>query len=338
MRQFVCIGAILAVTFLSQPLSAGVIQPFDYFGVYALGDIGTESSRFQATFHGAAGAAGSVHLRSSTIQAAFADGYALHVGGDMSAQYSVTLGGNVDVGGNIEMNGMTVHGHINVGGNIGDFGWSGATIYGSVSAGGTVTFSDRVSVQSTSCAASYVPSVDHDAVSAYFLNTSSSIGSMSATGTLDNQWGNLVFVATSGINIVEVDQETLRNAWGFTLIGPEDAIVLINVPDTTVFLDNTTWMYQGGIAKESVLLNMHSAEDLTLSQTNMVNILAPLAETQLQQGNVDGVLVVGSLYGGGQVMGGSFNADLIPEPTSLSLLALGSVVLLRRRRRMALAA
>jgi len=81
--------------------------------------------------------------------------------------------------------------------------------------------------------------------------------------------------------------------------------VIINVPNHSVVLDNTTWVYQGGITQESVILNMPHASSLTLSQTNKVNILAPMAATDFLQGNVDGLLVAGDLSGGGHVMGGT---------------------------------
>ena len=77
-----------------------------------------------------------------------------------------------------------------------------------------------------------------------------------------------------------------------------------------------------------------NASSLALSSTNKVNILAPLASTAFAQGTVDGLLVVGDLSGGGHVMGGTFNAHAIPDPTTVVLLGLGGVVLLGRRKRL----
>jgi choice-of-anchor A domain-containing protein len=148
-----------------------------------------------------------------------------------------------------------------------------------------------------------------------------------------NQYGNLTFTAVKGINVIDIDQQTLHDAWAFTITGPADATVLINVLNAAVNLDNTTWVYQGGIAESSVVLNMPLATSLTLSQGNAVNILAPLATTQFQQGTVNGQLVVGNLYGGGVVTGGSFNDHALPEPATLSLLALGTLAIMRRRRK-----
>ncbi len=309
---------------------ADVIDPFDYFSVYSLGDIGTSSNRFQATFQGPTGAAGDAYFRSSEIQPFSTNGYTLHVGGSMSAQYTTTFGGKVEAAGNIGMNGVTISSDLHAGGNISDYGWSGAAISGSAYAGGTVNFSDRVSVQATYSNAAYTPQVDHAAVSAYYLNTSSHIGNLAATGSVLGT-GGLVFNAVSGINVVEIDQATLKNAWSFTINAPEDAIVLINVLNASVTLDNTTWTYAGGIGQESVILNMPNASSLALSATNNVNILAPLANTTFGQGNIEGLLVVGNLNGGGYVSGGSFNAHAIPDPATLFLLSLGGLVLMGRR-------
>ncbi|NLX14602.1 MAG: choice-of-anchor A family protein [Phycisphaerales bacterium] len=179
----------------------------------------------------------------------------------------------------------------------------------------------------------YVPLIDYNAVSAYYLATSALIGNMAATGSVTGT-GGLVFTAGSGINVVTIDQQLLREAWSFTINAPEDAIVLINVLNASVTLDSTTWIYEGGITQESVILNMPNASSLALSSTNKVNILAPLASTAFAQGTVDGLLVVGDLSGGGHVMGGTFNAHAIPDPTTVVLLGLGGVVLLGRRKRL----
>jgi choice-of-anchor A domain-containing protein len=327
-----CIMFLVTATVSAvQPLHAETIKPFEYFSVYSLGDIGSTASRFQADFDGAAGAGGDVWLTSSSIMSGSSDSYAMHAGGDFSVQWSGIVDGHVDAGGSIGMNGVTVTGNLYAGGDIYDYGWGNAMIGGSANAGGNVALSSRATVQASHSGVAYEPQVNHQAVSEDFRQTSEQVGNMAAMGSISNQYGKLVFVGSSGVNVVEVDQQTLRSAWGFTIIAPADAVVLINVLDTSVTLDSTTWEFQGGIEKEAVLLNMANAVTLALSQTNGVNILAPLASTQFQQGTVDGFLVVGNLYGGGQVSGGAFTGA-IPEPVTSSLLAAAAMLLLRRRR------
>jgi len=214
------------------PVSADMIQPFDYFSVYSLGNIGTADKRFQATFHGPAGAAGNADLRSSKIISSSeksgilysseksdslvspttisaleasrdglislskvpvypgrADGYALHVGGDLTAQYSTTFGEKVESGGDVRINGVTISADIHAGGNISDYGYNGATITGSAYAGEAVKFSDRVSVEATYSNVSFLPLIDHKAVSAYYLDTSAILGNMAATGSATGTGG-----------------------------------------------------------------------------------------------------------------------------------------------------
>lgn len=333
-----CLAAALCA-----PARAGTIDPFETYSVYSLGNIGTANSRFQAAFYGTAGAAGSVYLSASYITPSDSSAYALHVGGDLNVQYSYTLGGKVEAGGNVLLNGGTVNGNVTAGGSISDFGWSGATINGAARAAGNVNFSSRVNVQSTQSGVAYTPAVNLQSVSAYYLGESAAMEAAPTTGSAINQYGALVFTAKSGLNVISVDQAALLNAWGFTITGPSDAVVVINVPNTTVNLDNTTWSYQGGISENSVLVNMPYATGLTLSQGNAVNIMAPLADTNFEQGTVNGFLVTGDLYGGGVVTGGLFDGggyfdnSSAPEPATLVLLACGAMTLLgRRRRRMAM--
>jgi hypothetical protein len=91
-----------------------------------------------------------------------------------------------------------------------------------------------------------------------------------------------------------------------------------------------------------VLLNMPDASVLNLSGGNIVNILAPLANTTFSSGLLTGGLYVGSLNGAGQIDGGEFdglsklpiaNHFPSPEPATLSLLAVGRLALLRRKRK-----
>ncbi len=299
----------------------------DHFSVYSLGNIGTPDGFFQATgFYGVAGAAGSVHLTSATLGPQ--DDYALHVGGDLSTQYTNQFIGSLAVTGNVNFISASIYGDVYAGGNVSKSGWSALSIDGSVYAAGTVDLPESVNVDSVHSGQPFAPVVDFQAVSSHYLGMSTMIGGMSSTGAVTEQWGELVFTGQSGTNVIEMDQQTLRNAWGFTITAPSDALVYINVPDASVVLDDTTWILEGGITKDAVLLNLANATEFSLSGTNAVNILAPLATTQFGQGTLDGALVAGNLYGGGTVNGGI----MIPEPTLLSLLVMGGLMLLGRRR------
>ena len=307
--------------------------PMGYFNVYSLGDIGSASSAYHSDFQGAAGAAGDVHFAQFSLADVVAPaGYALHVGG------SARLGGgsyygSVEAGGNVELGFLDISGSVLSGGDVSNFG--GGTVSGDVVAAGSVSLSQQMTVYGDKLSGvPYSPMVDHAVMSEFFRTTSDSIGAMSATTAASNSWGMLSINAQSGTNVVSLDGATLRNAWGLSITGPDDAVVYVNVPNETVSLNWTGWEYHGGISAGDVLLNMPNATRLTLSSANAVNILAPDAETYFGAGLIEGVLIVGDLQGGGQVNIGAFDHAPVPEPATMVLLSgLGAVVLGRRRRR-----
>jgi len=332
-RSFVAIGAMLCVTVITATAQADMIDdPFNYFNVYSLGDIGSEASPYHSDFQGRAGAAGNVAFSSfSLLNQPNQTGPALHVGG--SARLTGAYLGDVEAGGDIALGGVGISGNVTAGGYIVQFG--GGSVGGNAHAGLGVALNETLTVYGdTQTGMQYAPTTDHQAISDYFRNTSADIGAMSATGSYTEEWGHLTFTGTEGVNVVNIAAEDLQAAWKFTIDAPTDAIVYVNVPDTDVTLDWTAWNYEGGILAEDVLLNMSNAEYLELSSTNAVNILAPLAATDFDSGLIAGTLIVGDLQGGGQVNNGSFgHGGSIPEPASILLLAGGTWAALLRRRR-----
>jgi len=308
-------------------------NPFDYFNVYSLGNIGSASSPYHSDFQGVAGAGGDVHFAQFSLADVEApSGYALHVGG------SARLGGgsyygSVEAGGDVQLGSLDINGSVFSGGDVSNF--SGGLITGDVAAAGSVSLSRQMTVRgSKTSGAAYSPVVDHAAMSEFFRTSSADIGALDATAGVTNSWGLLRVSAQSGVNVVEISASALRNAWGFAISGPEDAVLYVNVPDEIVSLNWTGWVYHGGISPDDVLLNMPNARSLGLSSANAVNILAPDAQTYFGAGLVTGSLVVGGLRGGGQVNLGGFDHTPVPEPaTMVLLLGSGIVIVLKRRRR-----
>lgn len=334
-RSFVAIGALLLVTVITAAAQADMVDnPFGYFNVYSLGDIGSEASPYHSDFQGRAGAAGNVAFSSfSLLNLPNQTGPALHVGG--SARLTGTYLGDVEAGGDIALGGVGISGNVTAGGYIVQFG--SGTVGGNARAGLGVALDQTLTVYGDKqTGMQYAPTTDHQAISDYFRNTSANIGAMSATASYTDEWGHLTFVGTEGVNVVNIAAEDLQAAWKFTIDAPTGAIVYVNVPDIDVTLDWTAWNYAGGILAEDVLLNMPNAGHLELSSTNAVNILAPLAATNFDSGLVGGTLIVGDLQGGGQVNNGNFgHGSTVPEPTSILLLTGGAWAALLRRRRSA---
>ena len=325
----VCVSFLFAASASASPMA----DPFGYFNVYSLGDIGSATSRYHSDFQGVAGAAGDVYFSWFSLEGnGSSTGTSLHTGG--SATLTGAYKGDLEIGGDAHLGGVSVDGGIRAGGNIANFG--GGSIGGDAIAGGDVRLSGSMTVVGDRISGRPLePMVDHDAVTDFFLDTSADIADMASTGAVQDHWALLSFQGTSGVNVIDVDAETLRRAWGFSIHAPEDAVVYINVPDEEVELDWTGWSYSGGIDRGDVLLNMPNALSLELSSTNAVNILAPYADTQFDAGLLVGSLIVGDLQGCGQVNLGDFDhgGGAVPEPASMAMLAVGGLVVLRRRRR-----
>lgn len=290
---------------------AGVVDPFGQFNVYSLGDIGSSARPYGSDFEGAAGAGGSAHFSGFSLNLLGGEPYGLRVGGDASLRNG-SYYGHVEAGGNVTLGGMNVEGDIQAGGTVQFVG--GGTV------SGTIT-------QHTPAA------TDHAAIGQFFRNYSALVGSQAGQSAANN-WGGLSFTAHSGDNYITIGGATLGNAWGFSITGPSDARVFINVLDASVSLDSTNWDYFGGLSRSNVLLNLPNATTLNLTGGNTVNILAPYANTEFSYGLVTGNLIVGNLMGGGQVNLGGFNGPaVVPEPATLATLAVAGVALLRRRQK-----
>ncbi len=321
---------------------SSLADPFEQFHVYSLGDIGTDNGGYTSDIDGVIGAAGDVYFKSfSAAGKGSTDGYTLHTGGSAYLKGG-SYTGSLDISKDLTLQSLSVNGDIYMGGSLNTQG--GGTINGSIAAGGSADLPKQWSATGGVKEGTDYVGLDYDAISSYFKGTSSSIASMSATGKITNNWGGLSYSAAEGINVLEISSSDLKNAWGFDIKGSAGSKVLINVSDSSATLDSTNWSYSGGITAADVILNFADAEKLSLSSSNNVNILAPLADTYFSSGVITGSLIVGNLNGGGQINFGQFTpgSELsiscvtppsIPEPAAIAFLAIGSLVTIRRRRK-----
>ncbi len=325
------LGALIALLLCAALAAADpMADPFGYFNVYSLGDIGSPSANYHSDFQGVTGAAGDVYFSSFSLDGMDSTtGFSLHTGG--SATLTGAYAGSLEIGGQAYLGSLSVGGSVVTGGDITNF--SGGTIGGDAVAAGQVLLGNNMTVYGQKrSGVPFQPMVDHAVLSEFFRTVSTDIGNLADTGSVVNRWGELIFTGTSGVNVVTVDADTLKDAWGFTITAPANAIVYINVPDGKVELDWTGWSYLGGITAGDVLLNMPNATRLELRSANAVNILAPFAQTYFPLGLITGALIVGDLQGGGQVNLGHFE-HAIPEPATVLLLAGGALAVRRSRRR-----
>jgi len=307
------------------------INPWD-FNVVSLGNIGSPTAKYQSDFQGVAAVGGSAYFTLFSLHDVASAGpgtpYSLYAGGDVQITGSIFNGG-IEAGGTVSMLGANVDGPIVAGG---DLDGTGGTVNGDVTLAGQNLAGLVITIGGTlSEFAPFAPSLDLQELSDYFLQTSTYIGGLASNVGFTEQYGQIQVNVQSGVNVVELTAADLAAAWGFEVTGPADATLLINVLDTSATFDSINFDYTGGITPGHVLLNFPSADVLAISGGLNVNILAPQAETTFPQGLVTGNLIVGSLYGGGQVNAGGFDGT-IPEPASM-LLVLGGLALLPARIR-----
>ncbi|HZW06177.1 MAG TPA: collagen-binding domain-containing protein [Phycisphaerales bacterium] len=328
------LSACAAVAALSCSTLAGVVNPWD-FNVFSRGDIGAPGSNYGSDFQGAAGAVGSAWFGSFSLRDVAGSSPSLanawYGGGAFNNLQGGTVHGNIESAGPVTLNSHTVTGTVYSGGGLAGSGGTignGAVLFGSNTSSITVAGGVTTGVP-------FSPTVDVNAVSAFFLAQSNAAAALSNTATATPVFNAFTVNTVPGVNVVTVSALDLFNAHTFNVNGP--GTLIINVTGSSATLDSTTWNYTGGASSRTTLLNYNHATTLNIPfGGNIVNILAPNAATTFLSGHVDGNLIVGSLMGGHN-FGGQVNwvggfSGTIPAPGAAAALALGGLAACRRRR------
>ena len=308
------------------------INPFEYFNVYSLGDIGQSNDVYNSDIEGTIGAAGNTYFGGFGAPNLGSNEYVLHTGGDFYIKGG-GFNGKIDVGGNVRLANFRLKHDLYAGGNI--------TIPRSTSGAPTATarvagIVDQFRWNNINAVGGvpYDPVLNFDVLNSYFLDTSSTIADMGdvyGTKTYNQPHSNAFFNVESGINVFEINAtDFYATARYAAVVGPADAIVYINATDTDAHLGwSMNWDFIGGVTQSNVLLNFADATDLRVSGGE-INVLAPSADTTFTSGAINGNLITGNLYGGAQVNQGYFSPQIsvVPEPSSVILFISGIIVLL----------
>ncbi len=342
-----------------QAAPAAADDPFAYFNVYSLGDIGSSTDYYKADFQGIAGMAGDGYFGNALDgnpgggfgfhNTAGSDNIA-HVGGDFTLRHGSATG-NLDVAGNVTIKNAYWGGDISAGGDVThnpDYvAWG--TIGGATNVaggyGGNIGSDGYSFVGGLNTGVAYDGLFDFSALNEYFSQTSLQLGSAAVTGVVETHVGDanrLILNAVSGDNVFTLTESQLNAAHTVDIVGPSDAKVFINVGGENVSLDGTTWNYLGGVTAGGVILNYSEAADLRIvdDAANSVNILAPFADVLFNSGLVTGNLITGNLLGGGQVNLARYTAGYVPStptapvptPAPILLMGLGLIGIMATRR------
>jgi len=310
---------VLAVSVL--PAAGTGVDPFLYFNVYSLGDIGSAASPYHSDYQGIGGCAGSAWFSGMSLNdvGAVSSKYSFHAGGSFTFTGAVNNGG-VEAGGDIALTGVSVQGDVVSGGNVTG---NGGSVSGDLTAAGTATLTGLTVSGTVSEGVPFTADVDLGAVSSFFLARSTYYGLLPATAS-PSVGGQVVFTGVSGTNVFDVDASAIDAAWGVAVNAPADATVIVNVRGTLGKITSMDWQVNGGIPLDQVLIHFPEADSLHITGVAVRgNVLAPGASCAFPSGLVTGGLWVGSLRGGGQVNHGFFTE---PEPpTSVKSASWGSV-------------
>lgn len=291
--------------------------------------------------------------------------------GSMSASNSA-IAGSVAVAGNATFSSMSIANGNNgssgstpatgpdvlnlvVGGNL---QWSNGTLFnGSGIYGGDASLAN-LGVSNGSINTGEVP-VDFSALATAAQLASSEFAAMDANGSTTLLYGGVTLLGTdTELNVFTIDSSMLSSVHTVAIQVPEGSAVLINIVGMASSFQNAGLTLNGNSFNSSnaslwseVLWNFESAGTLTVQGVNFAgSLLAPNASVTLQNGNVNGQVVVGNLTTNGAINNFSFNGtaqappsvgdedtSAVPEPGTVLLAGLGLLLLLAGNARRTLA-
>jgi len=168
--------------------------------------------------------------------------------------------------------------------------------------------------------------------------------------TTVQSWGGINLSGSgTAFNVFNLAGSSVSKTNYFEISGDPNSTIVVNISDKDVSLQNFGFNILG-TDKQKVIYNFYEATNITASGISIPgSILAPLANFNFNNGQVDGNVVVASLTGNGESHNYLFNGDLpnvptnhhtptpVPEPANLPGLGLIAVVfgLFRHKRNQA---
>jgi choice-of-anchor A domain-containing protein len=161
--------------------------------------------------------------------------------------------------------------------------------------------------------------IDFAAAQASLTTMSNVLGAEAPNGVTTVRHSNLTLRGTNTtLDIFTVSAAQLAGAKNLCIIVPRDATVIVNVPDNSISIEQLGFRLRG-TGCEHVLWNFPQATDLTISGVGLKgSFLAPNAAMSLNNGQIDGTVVVNSFNGTGELhLCRSEVRVVIPDPAGL---------------------
>ena len=292
--------------------------------------------------------------QASAITLGYADGYNVFVFGNMTqtsdSQGRVAVGGNAILTSfatadrlarsNVPANPLIVGGNlVYTNGQV----FGGNAVYGGTATLTNVGIPDGQFIQGNP--------VDFAAAQQELTGLSSALGQLNANGTTRVEaWRGIYLTGQdANLNVFTLNGSDLSAARFFEVNAPAGSTVVVNVTGQTITLSNFG-MQINGTDKQNVLYNFVNATSLSSDGfTFQGSVLAPLAQYNFNNGNIEGTLIAASVSGNGEFHNYLFAGNLpnlpvsdpqpptastsVPEPTTLAGLGLVAAtgVVLRRK-------
>ena len=154
-------------------------------------------------------------------------------------------------------------------------------------------------------------SIDFDEAEIELQELSDALFEEQANGSVTKNGGQLSMVGTyPDVNIFYLQKQDLKQLWGMSITVPEGSTVLVNVNHHAIQLMNFQPVLHGCEAKD-VLFNFPIANSVQLSSIGWKGtILAPKANIQFNNGQIDGALICKTIQGNGESHHAPFDGDL----------------------------
>ncbi|MEH2378813.1 MAG: choice-of-anchor A family protein [Nostoc sp.] len=295
--------------------------------------------------------------RANAVELGAASDYNVFVLGDISQQYT-DIEGKLAAGGNVNFVGGLGSKLSNNSGNVVVAGQNltlsnGQVNHGNAVYGGSANVSSNEGFPQGTLSKSNP--IDFNEAGKELRGLSQYLATLTPTGkTTVQSWGGINLSGSgTAFNVFNLAGSSVSKTNDFQIKGDANSTIVVNISGKDVSLQNFGFNIQG-TDKQKVIYNFYEATNITASAISILgSILAPLANFNFTNGQVNGNVVVASLTGNGESHNYLFNGDLpdlptqyytkppirtqVPEPANLPGLGLIAVVfgLFRHKRNQA---